>query len=313
MQKRRKGMDEGAQHLRSMLSDHLGPDFVQVVSRRRMQMRVKLYLRRSLLNVYGEIDGECASKNTGIAKIVANKGGLVCKLRLRGTTLCFVSCHLQAHEGQNHLARRNASCAEILQGARLGERPSVDLDMQFHHVFWFGDLNYRVNFHLPHEKQQSSLVSSLVNAKNWPILWEGDELLRELKAGHLLAGFKTEPPAFAPTFKTIRGERDGYHPKRVPSFTDRILWKSLPGHAPNLELQNFASFPEITSSDHKPVHATFTVKLTPEFVAPSPEGSKRNRRRTRTPAVLEVPRMEQPPPVRLVFEDLEATGLPEAP
>ena len=30
MQKRRKGMDEGAQHLRSMLSDHLGPDFVQV-------------------------------------------------------------------------------------------------------------------------------------------------------------------------------------------------------------------------------------------------------------------------------------------
>lgn len=30
-----------------------------------------------------------------IAKVVANKGGLVCKLRLRGTTLCFVSCHLQ--------------------------------------------------------------------------------------------------------------------------------------------------------------------------------------------------------------------------
>ena len=30
-----------------------------------MQMRVKLYLRRSLLNVYREIDGESASENTG--------------------------------------------------------------------------------------------------------------------------------------------------------------------------------------------------------------------------------------------------------
>ena len=30
-----------------------------------------------------------------IARVVANKGGLVCKLRLKGTTLCFVSCHLQ--------------------------------------------------------------------------------------------------------------------------------------------------------------------------------------------------------------------------
>ncbi|CAN0207687.1 unnamed protein product, partial [Ectocarpus sp. 4 AP-2014] len=83
-----------------------------------------------------------------IGKVVANKGGLVCKLRLRGTTLCFVSCHLQAHEGQNHLARRNSSCAEILQGARLGDRRMVDVDSQFHHVFWLGDMNYRINLGL---------------------------------------------------------------------------------------------------------------------------------------------------------------------
>ena len=30
MKKRRGEMDVGAQHLRSMLSDHIGPDFVQV-------------------------------------------------------------------------------------------------------------------------------------------------------------------------------------------------------------------------------------------------------------------------------------------
>lgn len=58
-------------------------------------------------------------------QVVANKGGLACKIRIRGTTLCFVSCHLQAHEGAEHLARRNASCAEILSGARLGKNKKV--------------------------------------------------------------------------------------------------------------------------------------------------------------------------------------------
>lgn len=56
---------------------------------------------------------------------------------------------------------------------------------------------------------------------------------------------QTEPPAFAPTFKTFRGKEEGYSTKRVPSYTDRILWKSLPGHAPNLDLLEFDSFPQV--------------------------------------------------------------------
>jgi hypothetical protein len=59
------------------------------------------------------------------SQIVANKGGLVCKIKVRGTTLCFISCHLQAHEGADHRARRTASCAEILSGARLGNNRRV--------------------------------------------------------------------------------------------------------------------------------------------------------------------------------------------
>eukprot|EP00903_Cladosiphon_okamuranus_P016984 g15656.t1 len=310
VKKRTKEMDAGAAHLRAKLSGHLGPDFEQVISLRRMQMRVKVFLRRSLLDVYDHEERESAAENTGIGKVVANKGGLVCKLRLRGTTLCFVSCHLQAHEGQNHLARRNSSCAEILQGARLGDRRFVDVDSQFHHVFWLGDMNYRINFGLGMQpEEQHARVTALVEASNWPSLWEADELLRELRAGRLLTGFRTEPPAFAPTFKGIRGATSGYSTKRIPSYTDRILWKSLPGHAPNLELLEFVSFPEITSSDHKPIHAAFSVKLTPEVCARSPE-KKLFGRRARIPvSVLDVPRTATPPP-RVLFEDLEAVGLP---
>ncbi|CBN79626.1 conserved unknown protein [Ectocarpus siliculosus] len=299
VKKRTKEMDAGAAHLRSMLSGHLGPDFEQVISLRRMQMRVKIFLRRSLLDVYDHEEGESAAENTGIGKVVANKGGLVCKLRLRGTTLCFVSCHLQAHEGQNHLARRNSSCAEILQGARLGDRRMVDVDSQFHHVFWLGDMNYRINLGLGLQpEEQHARVSALVEASDWPRLWEADELLKELRAGRLLAGFQG-----------IRGETSGYSAKRIPSYTDRILWKSLPGHAANLDLLKFTSFPEITSSDHKPIHAAFVVKLTPEVGAP-PLPNKMFGRRARMPlAVLDVPRMAQHPPPRLLLEDLEVFDL----
>ena len=37
----------------------------QVISLRRMQMRVKVFLRRSLLDVYDHDEGESTSENTG--------------------------------------------------------------------------------------------------------------------------------------------------------------------------------------------------------------------------------------------------------
>ena len=71
-----------------------------------------------------------------------NKGGICIKLVLGMTSVCFVSCHLAAHEGR--FAARNQSVAEILRGAHVGH-PDCDLTQQFHHVFFFGDLNYRID------------------------------------------------------------------------------------------------------------------------------------------------------------------------
>ncbi|CAM9505789.1 unnamed protein product, partial [Laminaria digitata] len=57
-----------------------------------------------------------------------------------------------------------------------------------------------------------------------------------------------------------------------------------------------------------PIHAAFSIKLTPEVVPPPPELN--GRRRSRIPAVLDVPRLVMTPPARLTFEDLEAFDLP---
>jgi hypothetical protein len=53
-----------------------------------------------------------------------------------------------------------------------------------------------------------------------------------------------------------------YHKKRIPSYTDRILYKSWDSYAANLVTNRFESVEEVLSSDHKPVRASFTLSTT---------------------------------------------------
>ena len=55
---------------------------------------------------------------------------------------------------------------------------------------------------------------------------------------------------------------DFYDEKRIPSYTDRILFKSLPAFNQNLKLLSFQSCEDVPSSDHKPVVTAFTVNTT---------------------------------------------------
>lgn len=54
-----------------------------------------------------------------------------------------------------------------------------------------------------------------------------------------------------------------YSLNRLPSYTDRILYKSLPGFssADHIQVLFFESCESVTTSDHKPVRACFEVRL----------------------------------------------------
>ena len=41
--------------------------------------------------------------------------------------------------------RRNQNFLDILSGLNLGMKGVFGITHQFHHVFWFGDLNYRID------------------------------------------------------------------------------------------------------------------------------------------------------------------------
>lgn len=98
----------------------------------------------------------------------------------------------------------------------------------------------------------------------------------------LLQGFQEGFIRFPPTFKFVPGS-SAYSDKRVPSWTDRILWKVRTAGSPSQQQQQlpwssgvdsgvlgsstppsvtqlyYTSVPQVISSDHKPVVAGFEV------------------------------------------------------
>eukprot|EP00164_Ancoracysta_twista_P007704 GFYU01010983.1.p1 GENE.GFYU01010983.1~~GFYU01010983.1.p1 ORF type:complete len:306 (-),score=61.42 GFYU01010983.1:69-908(-) len=130
----------------------------------------------------------------------------------------------------------------------------VDVTHTFSYVFWFGDLNYRID--MPRD-----VVISHVALKDWDKLFRHDQLHTEMKAGNVFYGFTEGRIKFAPTFKLARGEVGVWNKQklRVPSWCDRILYRTHPNSS--LEQIEYDSVPTITESDHRPVYSTFRVKM----------------------------------------------------
>jgi endonuclease/exonuclease/phosphatase family metal-dependent hydrolase len=206
-----------------------------------------------------------------VGGLIANKGGVVCKLVYKGHELAFVNTHLAAHEGIEFRQDRNRMAAEVQASARVGNR-AIDLGNQFHHSFWAGDLNYRVEFkdwvnadgtlNKAVTKDEKMLqVKRIIDQEKWPVLWAADELRRELAAGRAFAGFQDGICDFPPTFKVEKGYVLQYNPKRVPSYCDRILWRSTEGYDACIHQEAFAAAPNLITSDHKPVWARYRISV----------------------------------------------------
>lgn len=127
---------------------------VQVKQNKRAGQLLLVYARNSLRGEISKV--ESSAENTGFLKVFPNKGALCTSLRLRGTRLSFVSCHLAAHEGFQRCQMRNESIKEILAGihstgrdnctSSIRQVQTLDPSLTAHHMFWLGDLNYRVAF-----------------------------------------------------------------------------------------------------------------------------------------------------------------------
>jgi hypothetical protein len=127
-------------HVKEVIEHCLGDDYIQIEDVHVMQMRLHIYmLKKHAAHVHLP---EKATENVGLGHVLGNKGGQMFKFQLYGQSFAFVSCHLPAHEG--HVVERDNAVREIIKGAQLGHK-HLGVDSQFSHVWWMGDLNYRIN------------------------------------------------------------------------------------------------------------------------------------------------------------------------
>jgi len=145
----------------------------------------------------------------------------------------------------------------------------LDLANRFQHFFWMGDLNYRVDL-------DRSKVLEHVQKCEWAELMLADQLRAQQQSGAALSDFREGTITFAPTFKHVPGAEvepgtinRPYETKkmRVPSYCDRVLWRSWPGSRKRVSLLDYNAVTACTTSDHTPVRAIFDLDISTPRVA----------------------------------------------
>ena len=249
-----------------LVKAHVGAEFDCVASLLMLQLGIVVFARRGAVRV-DDVEVKC--EGTGLLGFAPNKGGVVCRLRINGSTrLVLVASHLAAH--MKHVDMRSLHAVQIANSVRMMPAPLIDFDVQADHVIWMGDLNYRVDLAITRgadakrnvdDKDRFAEVQALLqggSASLAPLL-AADQLRDEMQAGRAFSGFSEGDITFMPTFKVRREPGLAYNPQRVSSWCDRVLFKSLPALKADLRCVEYGSYPSIATSDHKPVAARFEL------------------------------------------------------
>ncbi|NWW74980.1 SHIP2 phosphatase, partial [Climacteris rufus] len=227
-----------------------------------------------------------------------NKGAVGVSFLFNGTSFGFVNCHLASGSERTH--RRNQNYSDILHSLALGDKRlgGFDLTLRFTHLFWFGDLNYRLDMDVQvgprrchpgdgggeeprgHRPSPAQDVLTHVVRKDFQALLAVDQLTLEREKNKVFLRFSEGDISFPPTYRYERGTRDTYvwHKSKptgmrinVPSWCDRVLWKSHP--ETHVVCNSYGCTDDIVTSDHSPVFATFEVGVTSQFVPKEAPGS----------------------------------------
>ncbi|XP_038134478.1 inositol polyphosphate 5-phosphatase K-like isoform X2 [Cyprinodon tularosa] len=234
-------------------------------------------------------DIRAAFTRTGMFGYWGNKGGVSVRLSFYGHMLCFLNCHLAAH--MNYASERVEEFEYIMETQTFDCKKAPRI-VDHRLVFWFGDLNFRIQDHGMH------FIRSCINNQTYDLLWSRDQLTMLKKKEPLLQDFEEGPLDFQPSYKfDLNSDTyDSSAKKRKPAWTDRILWRVRPKSPPpeeqnvlkerkhneeeehplQVRLNLYTSKMEYSVSDHKPVIGVFTLELSRKQQTPlvslRPEG-----------------------------------------
>ncbi|KAK7330869.1 hypothetical protein VNO77_25075 [Canavalia gladiata] len=232
------------------------PKYVRIVSKQMVGIYVSVWVQRRLRRHINNL--KVSPVGVGLMGYMGNKGSVSISMSLFQSRLCFVCSHLTSGQKDGAEMRRNSDVHEILRRTCFSSVLDTDQPQTIpshDQVFWFGDLNYRINM-------MDGEVRKLVALKKWDELRNYDQLINELRRGHVFDGWKEGLINFPPTYK-YEFNSDKYigenpkegEKKRSPAWCDRILWlgKGI------MQLQYRRT--ENKLSDHRPVSSIFSVDV----------------------------------------------------
>ncbi|XP_029367782.1 inositol polyphosphate phosphatase-like 1b isoform X1 [Echeneis naucrates] len=258
-----QGEREWTEHIKATLRSYTHIDFKQVAVQSLWNMRLVVFVKPEHESRISRVN--TASVKTGLGNTLGNKGAVGVSFFFNGTSFGFVNCHLTS--GSEKVLRRNQNFVDILRLLSLGDKQlgAFDISLRFTHLFWCGDLNYRLDLDVQD-------ILKHVSKREFEELMCADQLTRERHKRKAFLNFMEEKIAFPPTYRYERGSRDCYLWQKyktsgvrvnVPSWCDRILWKSYPEM--HIVCTAYGCTDDIFTSDHSPVFATFEVGVTPQF------------------------------------------------
>ncbi|XP_031124619.1 type IV inositol polyphosphate 5-phosphatase 11 [Ipomoea triloba] len=192
------------------------------------------------------------------------KGAVAIRVSYKGISMVFVSCHLSAHA--HNVEERNLELKKISDS--LFSKNWNPYARPAKVTVWLGDLNYRL------QGIKTYPARDLIHGDLHKMLTSRDQLLQEAERGEIFNGYYEGALAFKPTYKYDIGSSsyDTSHKVRVPSWTDRILFK-IHSSDINATLHSYESIDNIHSSDHRPVKAHLCLTLNSRSVSTNQQES----------------------------------------
>jgi phosphatidylinositol-bisphosphatase len=242
--------------------DYLGEEYFLVGAHTLSAIHIMVFIHRYLWRYCWDIKtGHVA---TGIANVIGNKGGVQVGFNLGRTSLLFTNAHLAAH--QNKMKERTANLTRIMKDSPLRrDKSGLGAHEDYDRVFFMGDLNPRL-------EATRDEVDGWLSAK--PALLEKcldrDQLLPLLNASAASAKsddkdfglwplFSEASISFPPTYKFDPNSNvyDTSKKRRIPSWTDRILYKSDEA----IRCLRYTSAPNYECSDHRPIFGQYEITV----------------------------------------------------
>jgi len=227
---------------------YLGKDYMMIKTQSLNAMHLMVFAHRSLWRYIWDIKAGCVA--TGVGNFLGNKGSTQVGFKIGHTALLFVNAHLAAHT--KNMTQRTRDLERILTRSPLRTmKGQTGVHEEYNRVFLMGDLNSRV-------EASRADVNEWLSAGSFDECLRRDQLsaLRHKSASGVWSIFQEAAISFPPTYKFDAGS-DVYDSKRqrVPSWTDRVLWK----HDTHIRALTYNSVQALKCSDHRPIFSHFEV------------------------------------------------------